>query len=91
MTQIIYHLTFLGTRRQLNSHVYNILPDLHYARKTTVDWKEANVIPILKEEKNVSSNHMPVSLTVVTCKILEHVLCSSIPKHLEEHRFFTDT
>lgn len=79
MTQIIYHLAFLGTRRQLNSHVYN----LHYARKTTVDWKEANVIPILKEEKNVSSNHMPVSLTVVTCKILEHVICSSILKHPE--------
>ena len=55
------------------------------------DWKEANVVPIFKKgEKSKAANYRPVSLTVVTCKILEHIICSSIAKHLEEHGILTD-
>jgi hypothetical protein len=37
------------------------------------EWKEANVVPIFKKGvKSRASNYKPVSLTVVTCKMLEH-------------------
>jgi hypothetical protein len=55
------------------------------------EWKEANVVPIFKKgDKSRASNYRPVSLTVVTCKMLEHVICRSIHKHLEKHRILTD-
>ena len=48
------------------------------------DWKEAFVVPIFKKgDKSRASNYRPVSSIVVTCKILEHIICSSIAKHLE--------
>ena len=31
------------------------------------------------------------SLTVVTCKIWEHIICSSVAKHLETHSILNDT
>ena len=50
------------------------------------EWKEVNVVPIFKKgDKSCASNYRPVSLTVVTCKMLEHIICSSIHKHLEKH------
>jgi hypothetical protein len=55
------------------------------------EWKEANVVPIFKKgDKSCASNYRPVSFTVVTCKMLEHIICSSIHKHLEKHRILTD-
>jgi hypothetical protein len=55
------------------------------------EWKEAKVVPIFKKgDKSRASNYRLVSLTVVTCKMLEHIICSSIHKHLEKHRILTD-
>ena len=49
------------------------------------------MVPIFKKgDKFRASNYRPVSLTVVTCKMLEHIICSSIHKHLEKHRILTD-
>ena len=46
------------------------------------EWKTANVVPIHKKgEKNKAENYRPVSLTSVTCKMLEHILCSNIMTH----------
>ena len=54
-------------------------------------WKDANVVPIFKKgDKSRASNYRPVSLTSVSCKILEHILCSAIMKHLERHRILSD-
>jgi hypothetical protein len=50
------------------------------------DWKEAFAVPIFKKgDKSHTSNYRPVSLTLVKCKILEHIICSSVAKHLETH------
>ena len=47
------------------------------------DWKTALVFPIFKKESCKSpANYRPVSLTCI-CKIFEHVIYSSIYKHLE--------
>ena len=48
-------------------------------------WKEANVSPIFKKrEKCDPSNYRPISLTCVLCKVLEHIVASSVAKHFTE-------
>jgi hypothetical protein len=40
------------------------------------DWRDANISSIfIKGEKDLPENYRPVSLTSVTCKILEHIIC----------------
>ena len=60
--------------QSLNS---GILPD---------DWLTANVTPIFKKgKKSDPCNYRPVSLTSVSCKIMEHILYSQIMGHLDEN------
>ena len=48
------------------------------------DWKQANVVAIFKKgDKHMPSNYRPVSLTCVTCKVLEHIVFRSIMSHLD--------
>ena len=48
-------------------------------------WKEANVSPIFKKGKmSFLSNYRPISLTCVLCKVLEHIVASSVAKHFTE-------
>ena len=55
------------------------------------DWKEGLVVPIFKKgDKHQVSNYMPVSLTSITCKLLEHIIHSSIIKHFEKHKILND-
>jgi hypothetical protein len=50
------------------------------------DWKLANVTPLFKKgDKSDPGNYRPVSLTSITCKILEHIIYSSIVNHLDKH------
>ena len=35
-------------------------------------------------------NYCPVSLTCITCKLFEHIICKHILARLEDHNFFTD-
>ena len=57
--------------------------------KITDIWKEANVSPIYKKgEKYDPSNYRPISLTCVLCKILEHIVASSLVKHFTELDIF---
>ena len=49
-------------------------------------WKHANVNPIHKKaDKTNPSNYRPVSLTCISCKLLEHIICSSLMQHLTRH------
>ena len=55
------------------------------------DWKIANIVPIFKKGKrSAPNNYRPVSLTSVTCKILEHIICHHIWEHLEQYNVLTD-
>jgi len=48
------------------------------------DWKEANVSPIFKKgSKSAPGNYRPVSLTSVSCKVMESILKDEIMNHLE--------
>ena len=35
-------------------------------------------------------NYRPVSLTCITCKLFEHIICKHILVHLEDHKILTD-
>ena len=50
------------------------------------DWKNALVAPIFKKGSRAHpSNYRPISLTCIVCKILEHIISTSIYQHLEEN------
>ena len=54
-------------------------------------WKSAYVSPIFKKgEKSNPENYRPISLTCVLCKVLEHVVSSSIVKHFTNHNILYD-
>ena len=49
------------------------------------NWKDAMVVQIYKTvERHIAANYRPVSLTSITCKILEHIVCSSVMPHFDE-------
>ena len=50
------------------------------------DWKEAHIVPVFKKgDKTKPENYRPISLTSIACKILEHIVVSSIMKHLDAY------
>ena len=50
----------------------------------THDRQTANVAPMLKKgERYKPSKYIPVYLTCICCKIMEHVIASNLMKHLE--------
>ena len=57
-----------------------ILPD---------DWKTAKMCPLFKKNDiSLPSNYRPVSLTSICCKLLEHIICSKLMKHLDSKNIF---
>ena len=54
------------------------------------EWTKVNVTPIYKKgNKKQAENYRLVSLTCVACKVLEHIICSHMHKHLEQHDILT--
>ena len=39
---------------------------------------------------SIACNYRPINLTCVPCKFLEHIVCSNIMAHLDEHRLLSD-
>jgi hypothetical protein len=53
-------------------------------------WRNANISPIFKKgDKHTAANYRPISLTCVCCKLLEHITCRHVPKHLERNKILT--
>ena len=54
------------------------------------DWRTANVASIFKKgDRSKASNYRPVSLTVIVCKLMVHILVSHIMMHLETNNILT--
>ena len=54
------------------------------------DWKSAEVTAIFKKgAKNLSSNYRPVSLTCISCKVLESFIRDQIQDYMEFNKFFS--
>ena len=55
------------------------------------EWSLANICPLFKKgDRSLACNYRPVSLTCVPCKLLEHIVCSNIMAHLDEHKHLSD-
>ena len=55
------------------------------------DWRDANISSIFtKGDKHLPENYRHVSLTSVTSKILEHIICRHMLKHLEKNKILTN-
>ena len=49
--------------------------------------KTRSVTPLYKKgDKYLPSNDPPISLTCVTCKVMEHIMASQMTRHLEENK-----
>ena len=55
------------------------------------EWYLANICPLYKKGDRVSpNNYRPVSLTYVPFKMFEHIVCTNIMAHLDEHKLLSD-
>ena len=55
------------------------------------DWLKANIAPVFKKgNKNKAENYRPISLTSVTSKLLEHIICKNMMNHFETNDILTD-
>jgi len=55
------------------------------------DWKKALDTPVYKKgDRSNPANYHPISLTCVVCKILEHIITSSIYTHLSTNTILHD-
>ena len=53
---------------------------------TPKDWNSAISMPILKKDlRSDPSNHRPISLTCICCKIMENIMLSHIAKHIAKN------
>ena len=58
--------------------------------KIPTDWKSALVTPVFKKGNRSSpANYRPISLTSIVCKILQHVVHSSVIDHFERSNILT--
>ena len=56
-----------------------------------VVWRQAIVVPIFKKGRcTYPCNYRPISLICICTKILEHIVYSSIFKHLQRHAVLCD-
>ena len=54
------------------------------------DWRNALVVSVFKTgEKHLPANYRPVSLTSIVCKVLEHIVSSSIMNFFDQHSLLT--
>ena len=52
-----------------------------------LEWTLANISPLFKKgDRSLACNYLPVSLTCIACKLLEHFVCSNILAHLDENK-----
>jgi hypothetical protein len=59
--------------------------------KIPSDWKTAIVAPVFKKgDRGQPSNYRPISLTSICCKIMEHIIHSSVLTHLENTNILSD-
>ena len=59
--------------------------------KLPEDLVNANVSPVFKKgDVHLAENYRPVSLTSVSCKLLEHVICKHLLNHLEKNNILTN-
>ena len=60
------------------------------SRHLTEDWLVAMVVPVhKKDEKSILANYLPISLTSLVCKVMEHCVLSQIHRYLSSNNIIT--
>uniref|UniRef100_A0A131YPE6 Endonuclease/reverse transcriptase n=1 Tax=Rhipicephalus appendiculatus TaxID=34631 RepID=A0A131YPE6_RHIAP len=78
-----------GTKSQSSRFLQLIFTQSVASSTIPNDWKISHVVPIHKSgSRSTPCNYRPISLTCIPCKLLEHILYSSIASHLDKHSFF---
>ena len=55
------------------------------------DWREAWIVPVFKKgDRYKAANYRPVSLTSITCKLLEHIIHSNVMAHFDRFSILKD-
>ena len=55
------------------------------------EWTLVNISPLFKKgDRSLACTYHPIFLTCVPCKLLEHIVCSSIMVHFDEHKLLSD-
>jgi len=50
-------------------------------------WKQAIIIPVHKKDAvHICKNYWPISITCVSCKILERIICNKLLEHLDHNK-----
>ena len=73
--------------------VTKLLKDLNPSKALGPDELHPRVLKELATELgpiSLACNYRPVSLTCVPCKLLEHIVCSNIMAHLDEHKLLSN-
>ena len=54
-------------------------------------WRKAWITPVFKKGGRAdAANYHPVSLTSIACKLLEHIFCSHVRRHLDNHKILCE-
>ena len=55
-------------------------------------WRQADVVPVFKKgDPATPSNYRPISLTAISCKLMEHIMQTSIMRHLDNNAILHDS
>ena len=70
------------------------MQSLLHPSEVPADWRHATVAPVFKSGKSdkvKAENYRPISLTSISCKIMEHIVHSNIIFHLDNTGMLSDT
>ena len=95
---LLYIIFVTINGRLLQSLAKEITPVVHFiftqslcTGELPTEWTQTNVAPIFKKGSKLQAvNYRHVSLTCITCKLFEHIICKHILAHLEDHKILTD-
>ena len=74
------------TAEQISPIITHIFQQSYNTGKLPNDWLQSPVAPIHKKSlKSDPANYIPISLTCIICKVMEHIIVSNIWKHLHKH------
>ena len=74
------------TAKQISGILSFMFQQAYEVGSVPTDWSKARISAIYKKgDKSAPSNYRPVSLTCITCKIMEHIVCSQIGQHLDSN------
>lgn len=67
-------------------NLYLIIPSSLPTGRLPDDWKNAYVVPVHEGGlKKDAANYIPISLTSIPCKVMEHILNTNIMGHTTNH------